>query len=446
VGGHQSARRPQGARNSKKAFQEDQPPMTVLSTRNRALAQVATRRRILVRPATEVTRMTRYRGGTYSHTVDMIVFTDGTCARTDLIRLNPNLHAYSLDFTGIAPHHPSPYRLGTWSALPHLSTCGCEAEVDWILRHSFPMRPTTELSRQLRQAGYPLGPANISEHEAIAGTQAAIWYLTNGLALDTRSLNVPVAIHRAPGPVLTFEFDGEPQLGGYSVWATSDAPVDLKLQKSANGVVWQDVSGSQLTAPAGRGCHQRTLGVGSTLSASSHGGGGRGYRYYRLIATAESGTPEVGHVRFWLTGARHYRNADRVVHLYTYLLTEARKALHEAAEPGLVDAQATAESELVGPFQVRIPLRLNATDGHAVVDADGFPIGGMIQPGTDFYLRRPPGSSAATLTATTPDNLTGRVLTGVAMEGAAQRLTPVALAIPTDLAIEFDISWEADEA
>jgi hypothetical protein len=70
----------------------------------------------------------------------------------------------------------------------------------------------------------------------------------------------------------------------------------------------------------------------------------------------------------------------------------------------------------------------------------------MIQPGTDFYLRRPPGSSAATLTATTPDNLTGRVLTGVAMEAAAQRLTPVALAIPTDLAIEFDISWEADEA
>jgi len=420
--------------------------MTVLSTRNRALAQVATRRRILVRPATEVTRMTRYRGGTYSHTVDTIVFTDGTCARTDLIRLNPNLHAYSLDFTGIAPHHPSPYRLGTWSALPHLSTCGCEAEVDWILRHSFPMRPTTELSRQLRQAGYPLGPANISEHEAIAGTQAAIWHLTNGLALDTRSLNVPVAIHRTPGPVLTFEFDGEPQLGGYSVWATSDGPVDLKLQKSANGVVWQDVSGSQLTAPAGSGRHQRTLGVGSTLSASSHGRGGRGYRYYRLITTAESGTTEVGHVRFWLTGARHYRNADRVVHLYTYLLTEARKALHKPAEPGLVDAQATAESELVGPFQVRIPLRLNATDGHVVVDADGFPIGGMIQPGTDFYLSHPPGSSAATLTATTPDNLTGRVLTGVAMEGAAQRLTPVALAIPTDLAIEFDISWEADEA
>ena len=40
--------------------------MTVLSIPNRAVAQVATRRRVLVRPATELTRMTRYRGGTYS--------------------------------------------------------------------------------------------------------------------------------------------------------------------------------------------------------------------------------------------------------------------------------------------------------------------------------------------------------------------------------------------
>ena len=418
--------------------------MTVLSVRNRALTQVATRQRILVRPATELTRMTRYRGGTYSHTVDTIVFTDGTRARTDLIRLNPNLHAYSLDFTGIAPHHPSPYRLGDWSALPHLRNRVCEAEVDWILRHSFPMRSITELSRQLRQAGYPLGPANISEHEAIAGTQAAIWHLTNGLALDTRPLNVPLAIHRAPGPALTFEFDGQPQLGGYSVCTTSDWPVDVKLQKSADGIVWHHVSGSHLTAPVGKGRHQRTLGIGSTLAGSSHSRGGHGYRYYRLIATAESGTPKVDHVRFWLSGTRHYRNADRVVHLYNYLLTEARKALHESAEPALVDTHAIVDSELVGPFQVRIPLRLNTTDGHMVVDADGFPVDDVIQPGTDFYLRRPPGASATTLTATTPHNLTGRVLTGVALEGAQHRLTPVALAIPTEMAIEFDISWDGN--
>ncbi len=420
--------------------------MTVLPMPSRALARVATRRRVLVRPATQLTHMTRYRGGTYSHTIDRIVFADGSSARTDLIRLNPNVHAYSLDFAGIAPNNPSRYRLVTWSALPHLRARGCEAEVDWILRHSYPVRSTAELSRQVRQAGYPLGPANISEPEAIAATQAAIWYFTNGLALDTRPLNVPVAVHRAPGRALTFEFDGEPQLGGYSVWTASDAAVTMKLQKSTDSVVWQDVSGSQLTAAAGMGQHQRTLGVGSTLSASSHSGGGRGYRYYRLVSTTDAANPTIDHVRFWLTGTRHYRNADRVVHLYNYLLTGSCKALSDTDEPHLVDTQATAESELIGPFQVPIPLRLSVTEGHTLVDADGENIVDLVAPGMDFYLRPAPGASETTMTATTSHNLTGRVLTGVAWDGAPQRFTPVALTVPADVAVEFDITWQADES
>ena len=195
--------------------------MTLLSIP--APTQVTTRRRVVVRPAHELPRMTRYRGGTYSHTVDRIVFADGSTARTDLIRLNPNLDAYSLDFSGIAPRLPSRYRLGTWSALPQLRARGREAQIGWILRHSFPIITTAELSRQLRAAGYPLGAANIADHEAIAATQAAIWYFTNGLALDTQPLNVPVAVRRGPGPVITYEFDGQPQIGGYSVWTTSDA-------------------------------------------------------------------------------------------------------------------------------------------------------------------------------------------------------------------------------
>ena len=419
--------------------------MTVLSIPNRALAQVATRRRVLVRPATRLTRMTRYRGGTYSHTIDKIVFTDGSSARTDLIRLNPNLQAYSLDFTGIAPNHPSHYRLGTWSTLPHLPNTGCETQVDWILRHSFPMRSIAELSQRLRQAGYPLGPANISEHEAIAAAQAAIWYHTNGLALDTQPLNVPVTVQRGPGPMITFEFDGEPQLGGYSVWTDCGAAVGLKLQKSSNGVVWQDISSSQLTTEPRRGCYRRTLGIGSTLSASNHGRLGRGYRYYRLIATTDAAITTIDHVRFWLTGTRHYRNSDRIVHLYNYLLTGASKAVRNTEEPQLVDTHATAESELIGPFQVPIPLTLSVTEAHTLVDADGLAIRNIVQPGTDFYLRPAPGASATTVTAKTPHNLTGRVLTGVALEGAPQRYTPIALTVPTDVAIEFDITWQADE-
>jgi TQXA domain-containing protein len=333
--------------------------------------------------------------------------------------------------------------LGTWSALPHLRSRDYEAEVDWILRHSFPLITTAELSQRLREAGFPLGPANINEHEAIAATQAAIWYLTNGLALDTQPLNVPVAVRRGPGPVTTFEFDGQPQLGGYSVWNASDTAVTVRLQKSANGVDWLDVSGSRLTTHPAKGRYQRALGVGSTLSSSIHGHRGHGYRYYRLIATAEAGTPMIGPVTFWLTGTRHYRNADRIVHLYNYLLAGKLEAAIETDELGLVDGRATATAELVGPFQVRTPLTLNVTDGHTLVDADGFAIHDVVRPGTDFYLRPAPGTSSATLTATPAHHHTGRVLAGVGPEGS-ERFTPVALAVTTDVAIHFDISWDGD--
>ncbi|BBX72967.1 TQXA domain-containing protein [Mycobacterium shinjukuense] len=392
--------------------------MTVLSTPRRTRAPVATSRRILARPVTELTRMTRYQGGTYSHTVDRIVFADGSSAHTDLIKLNPNLQAYSLDFHGTAPDQPS-------------------------LRHSFPTRSTAQLSQQLRDAGYPLGPANISEHEAIAGTQAAIWYLTNGLALDTQPLNVPVGMRRSHGAAITFEFDGHPQLGGYSLQTQSITAVDVKLQKSVDGLGWQDISGSQLTTRPGRGRYRRTLGVGSTLSASSHGNRGRGYRYYRLIATTPDGsTPTIDDVGFWLTGSRHYRNADRVVHLYNYLLAGAEQAVRKTEEPRLIPTDATAESDLIGPFRVRIPLRLSAGAGHAIVDVDGRAIDSTVHPGIDFYLRRAPGTSAITLTATTPRPIGGRVLTGVASDGSPHRFTPVALTVPTDVIIEFDISWD----
>lgn len=414
--------------------------MTLLSIP--APAQVTINRRVDVRPAKELPRMTRYRGGTYSHTVDRIAFVDGSTARTDLIRLNPNLDAYSLDFSAVAPRLPSRYRLATWSALPHLRRLGGEAQVGWILRHSFPILTTAELSRQLRAAGYPLGAANISDHEAIAATQAAIWYFTNDLALDTQPLNVPVAVRRGPGPVISYEFDGEPQVGGYSVWTTSDVPVRLRLQKSVNGSDWQDVSGSHLTTGPAKGRYQRALGVGSTLSSSSHGRRGRGFRYYRLITAGPGGVPNIGHVSFWLTGTTHYRNADRIVHLYNYLIAGATSAARETDRPHLVTKHAVAEDGLVGPFYVRTALALNVTEGHTVVDADGVPIDGPVQPGRDFYIRPAPGASTATLSAAATPAMAGRVLTGVAADDAPQKFTPVALAVASDVAIHFDIDWD----
>ena len=212
--------------------------------------------------------------------------------------------------------------------MPNLRTRAHEAEVDWILRNSFPALSPAELSRRLRAAGYPLGAGNIAEHEAIAATQAAIWHFTNDLDLDNRPLNVPIAERRTANGIF-FAFDGEPELGGYSVELASRTAVSLILQKSVDGHTWRDVAASGLNVEAGKGTHRKALGVGSTVSRSRHGRRGAGYRYYRLVILADSAVL-VGAVRFWLNGSATYRNPDRIVHLYDYLLGGAKWARENA--------------------------------------------------------------------------------------------------------------------
>jgi TQXA domain-containing protein len=392
--------------------------------------------------------MTRYRGGTYSHTVDTIVFTDGSSARTDLIRLNPNIEAYSLDFTGHAPTKPSHYRAATWSAVPNLRTRAHEAEVDWILRNSFPGVSTAELSRRLRSAGYPLGSANVAEHEAIAATQAAIWHFTNDLNLDNRPRNVPVAQRRTANGIF-FAFDGEPELGGYSIELASRTAVSLILQKSADGHSWHDVPASGLNVEAGKGTHRKALGVGSTVSRSRHGRRGEGYRYYRLVTLADAPVV-VGAVRFWLTGSAAYRNPDRIVHLYDYLLAGARRARESAIPAEILFDDATVVDDLVGPFQLQATYSASLTAvGAAVVDADGLGVTGPVEPGTEFFIRPQPGRDGVLLTATVPatsNGFGGRVITGVARDDSNSRLTPVALAMPAPLVVDFAIYLEGRPA
>ncbi|BBX38299.1 hypothetical protein MMAG44476_06246 [Mycolicibacterium mageritense DSM 44476 = CIP 104973] len=392
--------------------------------------------------------MTRYRGGTYSHTVDTVVFTDGSSARTDLIRLNPNVEAYSLDFTGLAPTRPSRYRTATFSAVPNLRARAYEAEVDWIVRNSFPTLGTAELSRRVRAAGYPLGVANVAEHEAIAATQAAIWFFTNGLALDNRPRNVPVAAwpHRDG---VTFEFEGEPQLGGYTVELESDGVVSLTLQKSSDGVRWEDVAASGLNV--GAGTHSRTLGVGSTVSSTRSGRNARGYRYYRLSVVNDRHTRVwVNDVRFRLNGSGVYPNPDRVVHLYNYLVAGAEIARLRTVEPALVAEGATAAAGLVGPLRLRATDRAAATVSDAdIVDHAGTELDGPLAPGTEFYLRPRRGVSEVVLTVSIPadpEGFGGRAVTGVAHDESNSRLTPVVLAVPAPRVVEFDIAWADDSA
>ncbi|HEY5843991.1 MAG TPA: thioester domain-containing protein [Mycobacterium sp.] len=401
---------------------------------------VTVRRRVRPRPAVDLSRLTRYRGGTYSHTVETIRFTDGTSARTDLIRLNPGVPAYSLDYTGVAPTRPSRYQVETFSEVPNLRARAFEVEVDWILRNSFPNLRVAELSRRLRAAGSPLGKANIGEHEAIAATQAAIWHLTNGLQLDNRPLDVPARLVRSKGAV-TVEFDGERELASYAVEMVADGAATVTLHSSVDGQSWREVAASQLTVE-GAGTHRRTLGVGATVSVIRHGRPSVGHRFYRLTAT---GGAEIADVAFTLNGSGRYRNPERIVRLYNYLLDGARRARSRATAPRLTAAHATMSDGLVGPFRLAATDRAALDAGPAeLVDADGVAITGPVHPGTSFYLRPRRGSTSATVTMTVPgsvDGYGGRVLAGVARDESTSRFTPLALAVPAELVVDFDVDW-----
>ncbi len=399
---------------------------------------VTVRRRVQPRPAVDIDRMTRYHGGTYSHTVDRIVFTDGTSARTDLIRLNPGIAAYSLDFHGIAPTRPSAYRIDTWSAVPNLRRAvqGArdprEVQVDWILRNSVPRLTTVELSRRLREAGHQLGRGNITEHEAIAATQAAIWRLTNGLELDTRARTEPVRVLRDADGV-TVEFEEALELGGYTLELVASEPVTVTLHKSDDGRSWREVPSSRLAAPAA-GAHRKALGVGATVG---------GHRFYRLSVAGTGTSATLGDVDFWLNGTSTYRNADRIVALYRYLLAGAARARTTA--PGLNVSSATLSDGLVGPLRLSVAdAAALSAEGGVLLDADGNELTGPVEPGSVFCLRPRPGAVSARVRVTVPgtdDGYGGRVLTGIAGEQDSQMFTPVALAVPAALVVDFDLTW-----
>ncbi|HEX7826584.1 MAG TPA: TQXA domain-containing protein, partial [Mycobacterium sp.] len=192
------------------------------------------------------------------------------------------------------------------------------------------------------------------------------------------------------------------------------------------------------------GQYRKSLGSGSTLFRNL-AGRGQGYRHYRLVVEGEGRVP-AGDVTFWLDGESRYANPDRVVHLYDYLLAGARWARGHAVAPELSAVAAVVDGGLIGP------LRLHANDtvalavsGGALLDADGVELSDC-EPGGEFYVRPHLGNDEATVTATVParaDGFGGRVITGVARDDVNNRLTPVALAVPAPLIVDFHLQWRA---
>lgn len=418
----------------------------------------------------------RYVGGTYPSTVEVVRFSDGTRARTDLVRLNPDIAAYSIDYAGVAPRDPSRYRDEVWGDGTTAGRAAAEGEVVWILRHSFPTLGTAQLSADLRAAGVPIGVADIREHEAIAGTQAAIWSLTNGLSLDTQPLSVPIAVSAdqpvrgaSPGAVLDqdarstwraslvpgqeryleFEFDGRPQLGDYTVELgprTTTTAVGWWLQRSNDRHTWRDVSSSEVeVAYGGAGrqgavAHTKALGFGATLCDSVPFTVRTGYRYFRLVLQSRADTTaqiEVRAVRFTIADQPRFRNAAAVVHLYQYLLDRATTAVlgvPTLSINGPPVVETAAGNGLAGPFHIGgdrpADVRVTGACGGRVVDRDGALLRGPAHPGRPFYvdLRAGdvPGSFTLTAAVGPVPGYAGRALVGARSDDGPAEFTPLA--------------------
>lgn len=304
-----------------------------------------------------LTALSRVRGGMYSSTVDLVRFTDGSTAHTDLIRLNPNIDAYSVDFDGVSPRRLAHYREVPWQEAP-APTAWWRPEIARVLANSYPAVSTSELTRRLQEAGYPVGTAEIRRHEAIAATQAVLWRLTNGLELDTQPLDLPVAVHARIGDHPSARrvqreagrLDwhttlpaGEPvqleltlaealQLRSFSFTVgnrTGHHDVELQLEQSVDGVRWTRVSRSRVEIgdrrTSGRRW-QRRLGTAATLASADPVAGHVGHRHYRLTATGpwdRDGLLDLRDIRLEVGSGRRFRNNERVVYLYEVLLAQA---------------------------------------------------------------------------------------------------------------------------
>ncbi|MEY9213604.1 thioester domain-containing protein [Thermobifida halotolerans] len=107
-------------------------------------------------------------------------FATGESATTTLFDLrvddDTTVAAYCVDVSRNVDHRAA-YAAAEWPDLPGAANAG---EIVWIVRNSY---PTLSLELLAAESGID----DLSAEQAIAGTQAAIWHLTNGTQLPTDS-------------------------------------------------------------------------------------------------------------------------------------------------------------------------------------------------------------------------------------------------------------------
>ncbi|MFT4213769.1 MAG: thioester domain-containing protein [Microbacterium sp.] len=400
----------------------------------------------------------RGRGGTYSSTVGRLRLDDESTVLTDLIRLSPNVDAYSLDPLGESPRHLTPYRLGAWADAPTLALRENEAAIVWILSHSYPTVDVATLSARVRASGREVGTGDIPIPEAIAATQAALWTIGSGLR-PHRGLSAPLAELsrsasrevRTIGPTAPASFvvdlPSAAVVTGYRVdlheseLRDSDlSGLEVRLEVSATGSQWHPVSSSRLSAADGRSLGdgrlrlRKGIGVGATVSRA-RSGRVVGYAHYRLIVSStETRSLRVDGIGLDVAHSATEGNAQSMLALYDYLCAGVADRGGSAIS-GPRSALASGSS-IIGPFRtdpdtIRFA-RVTASDRRvAVIDTDGRAVQ-TLEGGDEFHLDVSRAGPTATV-ALAVDVLSGwrtrgRVLLG-SSHGGARPCTTLALAV-----------------
>lgn len=261
-------------------------------------------------------------------------------------------------------------------------------------------------------------------------------------ATSVNATNLPwhTTVSRGHPWHLEFSLPDRPQLGGYNLALAAPADTTtlrFHLERSLDGTTWSPVptsdippldtphepsrpplptrGGSIFGDPAGRDSadqlltwHGASLGCGTTLATGS----GQGYPWYRVVIETDAEHPipvTIADLRVRVSGAGAYRNPERVVHLYRYLLDLARE--RPTRRLTLTRAQTAANTPtgsqhppsqtrsatngLVGPLRITGAaagelLRVRAEGPETlVVDREGTRLPDVIDPSQEFFLLAP---------------------------------------------------------
>lgn len=417
------------------------------------------------------TSLTRHRGGIFSPTVGRIHTSEGAL-RTDLVRLSPDVDAYSLDAHAESPRDLAHYRVTPWEQAAPDSLRDLEKAVVWILVNSYPTLDTSTLSDRLRRAGHDIGAGDIPIHEAIAATQAALWSVSSGILPDRGDAEaIAEAVRRAriaphgtlAGPaaplLIPLHVPSAPRVGGYRLAVSADdVAIDTRLERSTDGVAWTEVPTSRAIDRGGSGMRviRKGLGVGATISGAASGVA-RGYPHYRLRVTPAVGTRvRVHDVDLDLIGCAGRANSRRLLALYDHLREGAIRAEHAAASPLIGPRSALSlDDRPLGPFLIN-PTRVRAARVSAtvagltvpVVDAHGRDLAHPI-PGSEFFVDLSGCGTSGRLNLTVDVEAdwrhSGRILVGASRNGE-RSYTPLALAVrePESGSVHREvITWRA---